>query len=69
MSYNRSDAFDPSASDVNILLTSRAATHAERGDLYPFSQPYQYGSHTGAGPTSVVYTPTPKVPNHGYSHI
>ncbi|PBK63620.1 hypothetical protein ARMSODRAFT_529528 [Armillaria solidipes] len=66
MPYNRLDA---SASDVNIPLTSRAATHAERGDLYPFSQSYQSGSHTGTGPTSIVYTPTPKVPNHGYSRI
>ncbi|KAK0187210.1 hypothetical protein F5146DRAFT_1063939 [Armillaria mellea] len=64
--YNRSDVFDASTSDVNIPLTPRAATHAERGELYPFSQPYQYGSHTGAGPTSVIYAPTPKTPNSEY---
>ncbi len=66
MPYNQSDVFDASTSDVNIPLTPRAAAHAERGELYPFSQPYQYGSHSGAGPTSVIYAPTPKTPNSEY---
>ncbi|KAK0502327.1 hypothetical protein EDD18DRAFT_687420 [Armillaria luteobubalina] len=66
MPYNR---VDPCDSDDNIPLTSGAATDAERGNLYPFSQPYQYGSHASAEPTNVVYTPTPKVPDHEYSRI
>ncbi|KAK0200345.1 hypothetical protein DFS33DRAFT_1387556 [Desarmillaria ectypa] len=64
--YNRSDVFDASTSDVNIPLTPRTARHAERGELYPFFQPYQYGSHIGAWPTSVIYAPTPKTPNYEY---
>ncbi|KAK0447378.1 uncharacterized protein EV420DRAFT_1568434 [Desarmillaria tabescens] len=64
--YNQSDVFDASTSDVNIPLTPRAAGHAERGDLYPFSHPYQYGSQTGAGPTSVIYAPAPQNPNYEY---
>ncbi|KAK0200346.1 hypothetical protein DFS33DRAFT_1360713 [Desarmillaria ectypa] len=64
--YNQSDVFDASTSDVNIPLTPRAARHAERGELYPFSQSYQHGSYTGAGPTSVIYAPTPKTPNYEY---
>ncbi|KAK0502325.1 hypothetical protein EDD18DRAFT_687351 [Armillaria luteobubalina] len=69
MPYDRSDDFDASMSDANIPLTSRAATQPEQGNLYPFSQSYQYGSHTGAEPTSVVYTPTPKVPKNEYSRL
>ncbi|KAK0187211.1 hypothetical protein F5146DRAFT_1063944 [Armillaria mellea] len=69
MPYNHSDGFDASMSDVNIPLTSRAATQAEHGDLYPFSQPYQYGSHTGAMLTGGIYTPTPKVPKNEYNRI
>ncbi|KAK0473596.1 hypothetical protein IW261DRAFT_1569658 [Armillaria novae-zelandiae] len=69
MPYDRSDAFDASVSDVNIPLTSRAATQAERSDPYPFSQSYQYGSHAGTEPTNVVYIPTPKVPKNEYSRL
>ncbi|KAG7439227.1 uncharacterized protein BT62DRAFT_1081717 [Guyanagaster necrorhizus] len=72
--YNRSDVFDVSTSDVNIPLTPRVHGQAERGDLYPFSQSYQHGSHNDAGSISVIYTPAPQAPNeykptnnYGYS--
>ncbi|KAK0447377.1 uncharacterized protein EV420DRAFT_1568429 [Desarmillaria tabescens] len=60
MPYDRSDVFDASTSDVNIPLTLAVPGEAERGELYPFSPSYQYGSHTNAKPAGVVYAPTPK---------
>ncbi|KAG7440170.1 uncharacterized protein BT62DRAFT_641716 [Guyanagaster necrorhizus] len=48
LAYNRSDLFNAFTPDVNL----------------PFSQPYQYGSHTSAGSTSVTYAPMPPAPNY-----